>query len=532
MIATLMSYEAERRTIGNLLASNQVEKDERVTYFERRRTPKPQFTFKTLKGEEPKQLSNFTLIYPCVTLANLYDPESNLKENLEPRQLKKKLAKEIRLLLDQLNIRKFGKGGGEIDKWLWAAPILLDKLGDGSREIIKSWFSSTEMSVDFAIAHEGNEKDTSEHLGRYIHFLYVKGFFEDPSPKLPALTEEKYTELINHLVELTLAAPGVCLYRCFSRYFVDLNSNAKTAYNTSLAFLSLFNKPESIAIIRLVIDKKPYWQQVLEYCLDGNFQSMIDEFVYLLYDCENLKEIKKLQQYITDILTLKTSTIDIDSQTSFLKKTKKLSIRTHYAMDFGLQKTVTKHGSNSKVKLRQTFKSPFRPFVLATTSIGQEGLDFHLYCKRIMHWNLPSNPIDFEQREGRINRYKSLVIRQNIGPSYKQDIDQSNEHLLWDKLFDIAKSEKSRAKVACDLIPFWHVEPENGYASKIERYVPLYPFSRDLEKYDNIQHVLTYYRLTFGQPRQDDLIKTFKRLLEKKDFDDLTISLCPLTFTK
>nr|WP_270246095.1 helicase-related protein [Coprococcus sp. AM11-30B] len=44
-----------------------------------------------------------------------------------------------------------------------------------------------------------------------------------------------------------------------------------------------------------------------------------------------------------------------------------------------------------------------RPFVLATTSIGQEGLDFHNYCCVIMHWNLPSNPIDLEQREGRKN---------------------------------------------------------------------------------------------------------------------------------
>ena len=29
--------------------------------------------------------------------------------------------------------------------------------------------------------------------------------------------------------------------------------------------------------------------------------------------------------------------------------------------------------------VRNAFNSPFRPFVLATTSVGQEGLDFHLY---------------------------------------------------------------------------------------------------------------------------------------------------------
>ena len=41
-----------------------------------------------------------------------------------------------------------------------------------------------------------------------------------------------------------------------------------------------------------------------------------------------------------------------------------------------------------------------------STSIGQEGLDFHTYCHAVVHWNLPSNPVDMEQREGRVHRYK------------------------------------------------------------------------------------------------------------------------------
>lgn len=56
--------------------------------------------------------------------------------------------------------------------------------------------------------------------------------------------------------------------------------------------------------------------------------------------------------------------------------------------------------------VREAFNSPFRQFILATTSIGQEGLDFHSYCHRVGRWNLPHNPVDMEQREGRANRYK------------------------------------------------------------------------------------------------------------------------------
>ncbi len=32
----------------------------------------------------------------------------------------------------------------------------------------------------------------------------------------------------------------------------------------------------------------------------------------------------------------------------------------------------------------------------------------------IVHWNLPSNPVDLEQREGRIHRYKGHALRKNI----------------------------------------------------------------------------------------------------------------------
>ena len=82
--------------------------------------------------------------------------------------------------------------------------------------------------------------------------------------------------------------------------------------------------------------------------------------------------------------------------------------------------------------IRNVFNSPMRPFALATTSIGQKGLDFHHYCRKIMHWNLPSNTIDLEQREGRINRYKCLAIRQDIASRFA---DREFDSDVWQELF-------------------------------------------------------------------------------------------------
>ena len=44
---------------------------------------------------------------------------------------------------------------------------------------------------------------------------------------------------------------------------------------------------------------------------------------------------------------------------------------------------------NRASQVREAFNSPFWPFALATTSVGQEGLDFHHYCHAIVPLGSP-----------------------------------------------------------------------------------------------------------------------------------------------
>ena len=69
----------------------------------------------------------------------------------------------------------------------------------------------------------------------------------------------------------------------------------------------------------------------------------------------------------------------------------------------------------------EAFNSPSRPFALASTSIGQEGQDFHPWCHAIVHWNLPGNPVDLEQRDGRVHRYEGHAVRRNVAARYGED---------------------------------------------------------------------------------------------------------------
>lgn len=51
-----------------------------------------------------------------------------------------------------------------------------------------------------------------------------------------------------------------------------------------------------------------------------------------------------------------------------------LRIRTTFALRFGDIRT--EDGNFTQDRVREAFNSPFRPFVLTSTSVGQEGLDF------------------------------------------------------------------------------------------------------------------------------------------------------------
>ena len=80
MISTIVSYEAERYSVGNPNSISKQEGDG-VTrkYFEKRRSPRPQFVYRsTANGKEPGQMNNFSVSYPCIYLATFYDPVENL----------------------------------------------------------------------------------------------------------------------------------------------------------------------------------------------------------------------------------------------------------------------------------------------------------------------------------------------------------------------------------------------------------------------------------------------------------------------
>ena len=201
------------------------------------------------------------------------------------------------------------------------------------------------------------------------------------------------------------------------------------------------------------------------------------------------------------------------------------AVRTsrHIAQAFADEKTVSKErrlGSTDDLlrdHVRQAFNSPFWPFVLVTTSVGQEGLDFHRYCRDVVHWSLPARAPAFEQREGRLQRYLSLAVRQAIA----EDFDSWSEVVKcegrfredpWRLLVEMAEKRLSQKDRLDGLSPYWIYRGKSS-ASTIRRWVLAHPFSREAVDYRRLRESVVMYRLLLGAGQQDDMLKALRRVI-------------------
>lgn len=128
-----------------------------------------------------------------------------------------------------------------------------------------------------------------------------------------------------------------------------------------------------------------------------------------------------------------------------------------------------------------------------------------------------------EQPEGRINRFECLAIRQNVAMRYGNIEFRKN---VWVELFEEAQ-RREKTKESSDLIPYWGLQ-ERENMIHIERIVPMYPFSRDKAAYERLIKILSLYRLTLGQARQEELLEYFMNEdIKPEQLKKLFINLSP-----
>ena len=557
VVSSLVSFEAERQAFAgrdhNYTADYARRGGGRLDLRTSERTAEPR------PGEAPGDrraaaMTAFILTWPSPSLAELGDPRPIDTRRVPPshgiakagwaevgagreRPRVSELTANVKSRVDVAiePLIQYAPADGAIDRrWYWAAPLLLD----GQRH---------PSALDFLLAPSNAwywEGDRGTE-GLRAHLNEARAMVAAGVGALGRPPDD----LTEVLAELAVGGPAQCALRAINSVVGLPTSHDGVLANAArvgAAFRNFFSAPETTAV---VMGSEPedgaghagvarYWQEVLRHCIDGNLQAVLDEHSHVLRDWLGFLSLDTEDQHVeaaddiayklADALDLRTSSYRVDipgpERDGPGVELHPHRMRSRFAVAFGHQ-TLDEGGEARTEAVSKAFNSPFWPFVLASTSIGQEGLDFHLWCHAVVHWNLPSNPVDLEQREGRVHRYKGHAVRRNIATTLGPGL--LDEGLTagadpWNELFELAVA--ARAADDDEMVPYWVFH--RGTA-RIERLVPNMPFSREAAALPKLRKTLAAYRLAFGQPRQEELVELLGKNFTKEELEQLRIDLRP-----
>jgi hypothetical protein len=475
-IASLLSYEADRQIAAGsskLEVNTPEARERRATLLEYR-----------VEDERAAAMTTLAIFWPHPALAAATDPLRYAREigGVVPPQA---WADGQLRLAARLDRGQVAPSEVVTDYFGWPGALPADLRPTGSRAL-----------AAMITGNADDEDETSRRPGRLdVHVAQ-------------ALRTEEHRSTSSELAHVAMNSPGNIAWRALSRVLTSADSVDPAGHWHAAARLanglrSLFNRLEPTLLLGALYDV-PYWQAVLAYCRDGNLQAVLDEYLHHLRsergeEALNNEALLALATSAAEAVSVRPSRYRGVDPSNFDDP---LAFNSRFALRYGAgrnEKTDSDDHAARKPQVRAAFNSPFWPFVLATTSAGQEGIDFHWWCHSVVHWNTPSNPVDFEQREGRVNRFGGHAVRRNVANAHRDDALRSADPDPWKVAYDAATSSYPEFG---DFSPYWVYPGPHA----VERHLLPYPLSRDRPRAESLKRDLALYRLALGQPRQDDLL--------------------------
>ena len=469
----------------------------------------------------------FSWLVPTSALAEAGDPYRY--PHGDTAQLLDAIAARLRPQVETLT-RNAPTFGQTQNIWYAVAPLLLDGASVDSLGWLREY------------ARRGQRSDDTDDAERSVWRDLVANVSERlaEARNNPASLGRPPDDLVERLALLALSSPANASLRALARVTnapTVSNDLKREAMRAAWAFRSFFRSPTSEGLLQnayspsIPVNTDTYLQRVLAYCAEGGLSAVLDEAFHVILEAGRGDCAAELVATLCEALQLATGRLDVvewePGNLGVQRRT--YPMRQHFARRYANDRTI-RHDPQAGEHVdavRAAFNSPFWPFVLATTSVGQEGLDFHRYCHAVVHWNLPYNPVDLEQREGRVHRYHGHAIRKNIaqklGRRVCDEIRAGTAHGQpqnpWVLAYAVADDELGGDG---GRIPHW-VFTEGD--ARIQRYSPVLPLSRDAARIDALRQALTVYRMVFGQPRQDDLLEFILREVPENRRDALAAAL-------
>ncbi|WP_041302906.1 helicase-related protein [Mycolicibacterium rhodesiae] len=479
-VASLLSYEAERRMVaGSALTENTADA---------RRAVSSRLDY-VLREGRASSMSTLALFWPHPTLAELGDPLTLLDDGaplIDAEAARNRVDERIRSL----------------------APPSSDVRPDAVSEALFAWpgkwpdgvHRRADAAAYWLAGRGGATNDGDTESGGALR--------EHAKIALEHTTEPRWHE---DLALLAIHSPGNIAYRALARICGELDKELRTELWRAAARLAngvrtLFNRMDVLFLIDQIYGhEQPYWKSVLRYCADGNLQSVLDEYCFQLKlelagSGVDAIALRQITDRAVEALTLRTSRYNARTTDAQFAR---IPITVRFALRYG--SVVGDSESVRAPEVRNAFNSPFWPFVLASTSVGQEGIDFHWWSHSVVHWNLPSNPVDFEQREGRVNRFGGHAVRKNVAAIHGRTAlaAAGTGNHPWQVAFDAADDRPELGEFS----PWW-IYPGDA---RVERLIVHFPLSREDAQYVRLRDSLTLYRMMLGQPRQEDMMELLRQ---------------------
>lgn len=187
-------------------------------------------------------------------------------------------------------------------------------------------------------------------------------------------------------------------------------------------FVELFKGDVGRAAVRSVYPEEPYPCAVEQYCKDGCFKDMIEEYVDLLAG-EYGKTDAAMARAVRRAAGLRISSpkLYVRGDNPCRVSEKSIQAANRFAVGLFPENETGSDLTRRMGNIKGAFNSPFWPFVFTSTSIGAEGIDLHWYARNVVHWSIPARPLDIEQREGRVLRYNCHAFRLNKALGAKKE---------------------------------------------------------------------------------------------------------------
>lgn len=429
------------------------------------------------------------LFFPSPTLIAFTDPRRDAPADLA--EARTSMRRQVgQLLRDRLGV-KIKKSGGNRPLWKLLPALELARESRMPDSGLPTW-------------HElrGHWRDAAATQGDAIREVLAR-WSEAAEAGLGTVTQSE----VAALAEFALAGPGVVLGRSLYRFDPECITDREYGQLLEASWIGLrsyLNRALFQAVLRRRGQR--YTHAIPEAVVAGNLESVLDEHLWIA----SKLDADAVTRFPRDLL----KTLGLHEGRHRVYEPgasdEPFQLRCHSAMPFADAKVENAAGGEERLRtddMRRAFNTPFWPHVLTTTSLGQEGLDFHVWCRQLLHWDLCPSPLDLEQREGRIQRFGGLSVRTALAAQFRERAlcDTSEHTSPWLVLGDHADQQFSTDPSG--RTPWWSCPGE-----KIDRVFVVMPHSRQTMRFDQLSRLRWLYRLALGQPHQQDFIETVMQL--------------------